>query len=223
MILSPILSIFVFVGFLPTFSTAAAATASNRSINCYKYEKKFADVNFIDVPAEEKEVVQCDQCFGYVCYESGEYILGYGCREDLFKSCNFTSGMEAVIKGKRNKEVCNYVYDSDAIYDSCLKNLTCTHKSLKECIKDWSLDEPNISMGPVYTFANITIKEVATPTTTTPTTTTESALNPENGNGGKSQNENGGDSGNKNDPSSANSKKIPFIFFFGIFIFAYFM
>uniref|UniRef100_A0A914Q9C7 Uncharacterized protein n=1 Tax=Panagrolaimus davidi TaxID=227884 RepID=A0A914Q9C7_9BILA len=221
MMLSPILSIFVFAAFLPAFSTAAAATTSNRSINCYKYERKFADVNFIDVPDEEKDVIQCDQCLSYVCYENNEYILGYGCRENFLKSCNFDSEIEGLIYDARNEEVCNNVEDSDAIVDFCLKNLTCTHNSLKNCIKHF-IDDPIYSMGPVYTVANITLKEVATPTTTTPTTT-ESAFNPDNGNGGKSQNGNSDDSGNKNNPSSANSKMIPFIFFVGIFFFAFFM
>uniref|UniRef100_A0AC35FLE5 Uncharacterized protein n=1 Tax=Panagrolaimus sp. PS1159 TaxID=55785 RepID=A0AC35FLE5_9BILA len=223
MILSPTLSIFVFVAFSPTFSSSTVATTSNRTFNCYKYEKKFADVNFIDIPDEEKVVIQCDQCLSYACFENNEYILGYGCREDFFKSCNFDSETEGLIYDTRNEDMCSYVEDSDAIVDLCLKNLTCNHNGLKNCIKNYSHDDPSLSMGPVYTIANITIKEVATPTTTTPTTTTESALNPENGNGGKSQNGNGGDSENGNNPSSANSKMTPFIFFFGIFFFAFFM
>uniref|UniRef100_A0AC35FLT2 Uncharacterized protein n=1 Tax=Panagrolaimus sp. PS1159 TaxID=55785 RepID=A0AC35FLT2_9BILA len=128
---------------------------------------------------------------------------------------------------QKNEEWCGDVQKNnvlDAVVNLCLKDY-CNSKSLTSCIVAYSDAHKTQKLGPGYFLGNFTFTQLTTPAPTTTTTTTtpistQSSLNPENSNGGNSQN------GKENDPSSnnsANSKMIPFIFFFGIFIFAYLM
>uniref|UniRef100_A0AC34FCW0 Uncharacterized protein n=1 Tax=Panagrolaimus sp. ES5 TaxID=591445 RepID=A0AC34FCW0_9BILA len=199
---------------LSTFTTAAPA--SNRTFNCYKYERNFTDVNFIDPPVEEKDVTKCDKCYSYICYsKNDQYVLGNGCREDFFQTCKLTKGMEKMIRDLSDGKKCLTALRNDAVFERCFNDY-CNHGSFDSCFKRKFGKTPDEPMGPGYTYANITFTQLTTPA---PTTTSISVTQSADSNHG------GSDNDNENHPES-NASKNSFMLsmiFFGILIFDYFM
>uniref|UniRef100_A0AC34FZX3 Uncharacterized protein n=1 Tax=Panagrolaimus sp. ES5 TaxID=591445 RepID=A0AC34FZX3_9BILA len=205
---------------LSIFSTAAtestSAPASNRTLDCYKYERNFTDVNFINPPAEEKDVTKCDQCFSYICYsKNDEYVLGNGCREDFFQTCNLASLTYNYRTKYINKEKCVPAKNRNATANLCLRDY-CNHNNLPSCITLVKKTFPTEPIGPGYTYANVTFTQLTTPA---PTTRSIPITQSVDGNHG------GSDNDNQNHPGSNASKNsfILLMIFFGIFIFDYFM
>uniref|UniRef100_A0AC34GX32 Uncharacterized protein n=1 Tax=Panagrolaimus sp. ES5 TaxID=591445 RepID=A0AC34GX32_9BILA len=183
----PISFIIFVILILSTFSSSATeSTSNNRSINCYKYERNFTDVNFIDPPAEEKDVTKCDQCFSYLCYSNGEYTLGYGCREDFFQSCNISDLHKGYVLTGKKTTGCADLKDYKHFFDMCLQDY-CSHKRMHNCIDRGIKGNPSLKIGPVYTVGNITFTQLTTPSPTTATTPSIPTPQSADGNHGGSQ------------------------------------